>query len=182
MSDKPPSGPRVRQVPNGDNRERLVCPDCGYIVYDNPKVVVGAVCTWEEKILLCRRAIEPRKGHWTFPAGFMELNESTQEGAAREVWEEACASIHIDGLLGIYEIPWIGQVCTFYHAHLTSADFAPGEESLETALFERHEIPWDSIAFPSIRWALACYEKRAEGPCMHVAERTSLDDSLTNEV
>ena len=100
-----PAGPSVRTVPEGDDHERLVCPDCGFISYENPKVVVGSVCTWEERILLCRRAIDPRSGYWTLPAGYLELNETTEAGAAREAWEEARAEIEIDTLLAVYNIP-----------------------------------------------------------------------------
>src|ERR1700693_5861379 len=98
-------GPSVRTVPEGDTRERKVCPDCGFIAYENPKIVVGAVCRWEERILLCRRAIEPRAGYWTLPAGYLELTEATPAGAAREAWEEARAQIEIEGLLAVYDIP-----------------------------------------------------------------------------
>lgn len=150
-------------VPEGDNRTRLVCPDCGYIQYDNPKVVVGAVCTWEDKILLCRRAIEPRLGYWTFPAGFMELDESTAEGAAREVWEEARAKVEIDGLLGIYDIPHISQVYVVYRAHMTTPAFAPGPESEDVALFDWEDIPWDDLAFSSVVWALRQF-REGTGP------------------
>ena len=143
----------MESVPEGDNRTRLVCPDCGYIQYDNPKVVVGAVCTWEDRILLCRRAIEPRLGYWTFPAGFLELDESTAEGAAREVWEEAQAKVELDGLIGVYDIPHISQVYVVYRAHMTTPEFAPGPESQDVALFDWGDIPWDDLAFSSIAWA-----------------------------
>jgi len=151
----------VKSVPEGDNRTRLVCPDCGYIQYDNPKVVVGAVCTWEDRILLCRRAIEPRLGYWTFPAGFLELDESTAEGAAREVWEEAQAKVEMDGLIGVYDIPHISQVYVVYRAHMTTPDFAPGPESQDVALFDWEGIPWDDLAFSSIVWALKRFRESA---------------------
>lgn len=162
MSTKPsagPSGPSVKQVPEGDNRTRLVCPDCGYIEYANPKVVVGAVCWWQEKILLCRRAIEPQKGLWTIPAGFLELGESTAEGALREVWEEARAHATVESLLGIYEIPRISQVQMIYRARMTTSDFAAGEESQVVDLFDWADIPWTDLAFPSVAWALRHYRK-----------------------
>ncbi|MBM3621242.1 MAG: NUDIX domain-containing protein [Alphaproteobacteria bacterium] len=143
-----------RRVPDGDTHERLVCDDCGFINYENPKIVVGAVCLWEDRILLARRAINPRKGYWTLPAGFMELRETTEEGAAREAWEEACARIEIDALLGVYSVPRIGQVQMMYRAKLVSPDVAPGPESLEVALFAWDEIPWKELAFPSVTWAL----------------------------
>ncbi len=155
----PPTGrgPSVLAVPEGDNRERMVCPDCGFINYENPKIVVGAVCLWQERFLLCRRAINPRRGYWTLPAGFLELQESTPAGAMREAWEEAQARIAIDGLLAIYDIPRISQVQIIYRAHLETPDFAAGPESLEVKLFAWEEIPWEELAFPSVRWALDHY-------------------------
>tara|TARA_R110002110_G_scaffold82122_9_gene213547 strand:- start:4053 stop:4649 length:597 start_codon:yes stop_codon:yes gene_type:complete len=150
----PPAGPVVRQVPDGDNRERLVCADCGFINYENPKVVVGAVCTWKGQVLLCRRAINPRRGLWTIPAGFMELNETAEAGAAREAKEEACANIDIDGLIGVYTIPRISQVQLIYRATLRDGAFDIGEETLELDLFDWDAIPWEEIAFPSVKWAL----------------------------
>lgn len=162
MAESPsngPNGPRVREVPDGDDRLRLVCPDCGFINYENPKIIVGAVVTWEEQILLCRRAIEPRHGYWTIPAGYMELNETAAEGAAREAEEEACAKIEIDALLGVYNIPRISQVQLIYRARLRKPEFAAGIESLEVALFDWDDIPWDDIAFPSVHWALGHYRE-----------------------
>jgi len=123
-------------VPEGDDHERHVCDSCGWIHYVNPKIVVGAVCTWKDKLLLCRRAIEPRRGYWTIPAGYMEENETTQEGAAREAREEACASIEVGALLGVYNIPRISQVHMIYRAALTSPDIAAGVESLEVSLVD----------------------------------------------
>jgi ADP-ribose pyrophosphatase YjhB (NUDIX family) len=157
---EPPSprrGPSVLATPEGDNRERMVCPDCGFINYENPKIVVGSVCLWEERILLCRRAINPRRGFWTLPAGYLELHESTSAGAIREAWEEAQATIAIDGLLAIYDIPRISQVQIMYRARLVTPAFAAGPESLEVKLFAWEEIPWDELAFPSVRWALEHY-------------------------
>ncbi len=147
-------GPSVRGIPEGDNRERMICAECGYILYDNPKMVVGSVARWGDRILLCRRAIDPRRGYWTLPAGYLELNESTSAGAAREAWEEARARIEIEGLLAIYDIPRISQVQLVYRARLIDEAVAAGPESLEVRLFAWDEIPWDEIAFPSVRWAL----------------------------
>jgi ADP-ribose pyrophosphatase YjhB (NUDIX family) len=147
------------RVPAGDNRPRLVCDDCGFVQYVNPKVVVGAVCTWENRILLCRRAIEPRRGHWTLPAGFLEEKESVEDGVRREAWEEARAELDLDGLLGLYSVPRISQVQIFFRARLRSPEVAPGEESLEVRLFAWEEIPWDDLAFPSVHWALAHYHE-----------------------
>ncbi|MEO8602316.1 MAG: NUDIX hydrolase [bacterium] len=143
-----------RRTPDGDNRERLVCDSCGFVSYENPKVVVGSVCTWGDRILLCKRAIEPRKGYWTLPAGYMEVRESTADGAAREAWEEACATIEIDALLAVYNIPRISQVQVIYRARLANPDVAAGPESEAVGLFTWDEIPWDDLAFPSVRWAL----------------------------
>ncbi len=147
----------VRQVPDGDNRERSVCGDCGYVAYENPKVVVGSVVVSEGRVLMCRRAIEPRRGFWTLPAGYMELGETLEEGAAREALEEAEADIAIDGILGVFSIARIGQVQVIFLARFGgdgSPVFGPGEESLEVRLFAPEEIPRAEIAFPSVHWAL----------------------------
>jgi len=154
---EPPSdstGKFVRQVPEGDDRARLVCGDCGYIQYENPKVVVGSVATRQDKILMCRRAINPRRGFWTLPAGYLELNETTAAGALREAWEEARARIELDGVLAVYTITRLSQVQVIYRARLISPDISAGPESAEVALFDWSEIPWGEIAFPSVRWAL----------------------------
>ena len=159
----PNAGPRERKVPDGDNRERLVCPDCGFIHYDNPKIVVGVVATWEGKFLLCRRDIHPRKGYWTIPAGYMELNETTEEGAKREAMEEACVTLNLDGVLAIYNIPRISQVQVLYHGTLIDGRHAPGEESQDTSLFDWSDIPWDELAFPSVHWALGHHQELKSG-------------------
>tara|TARA_B100000676_G_scaffold312676_1_gene388156 strand:+ start:1490 stop:2041 length:552 start_codon:yes stop_codon:yes gene_type:complete len=150
-------GPRVLAVPEGDNRERLVCPDCGFINYENPKIVVGAVVGYDKKILLCRRDINPRRGFWTIPAGYLELNETVVDGARREAREEVCAEIDIDRVLGIYNVPRISQVQIIYRASLSEPDFGVGEETQEVALFAWDNIPWEDIAFPSVHWALNHY-------------------------
>src|ERR1700693_1250495 len=150
----PLRGPSVSGVPEGDNRERMICADCGFILYDNPKIVVGSVPRWGERILMCRRSIHPRRGFWTLPAGYLELNESISAGAEREAFEEAEAKIEIEGLLAIYDIPRISQVQLIYRARLIDDRVRAGPESLEIALFGWDEIPWDEIAFPSVRWAL----------------------------
>lgn len=165
-------GPTTRVVPQGDSRERLVCDDCGYILYENPKIIVAAVCPWEGKVLLCRRAIKPRLGLWTIPAGFMEVEETTAQGAAREVWEEARARVDIVGLVGIYEIPRISQVYIVHRARMTSPEFAPGPESLEVGLFDWSDIPWNKLAFPSITWALEEF-RRGAPPRAHIAPADS---------
>jgi len=147
------------RIPEGDNRPRQVCNDCGFIAYENPKVVVGAVVTFEDKILLCRRAINPRAGFWTLPAGFMELQESAEAGAAREAFEEARAKIEIDQLLGAYTIPRLSQVQLIYRARLVDPAISAGPESLDVGLFTWAEIPWDELAFPSVRWALTQFNE-----------------------
>lgn len=152
--DSPAAGPSIRTVPEGDDRERLMCPDCGFVHYENPKIVVGAVVRWADRLLLCRRAIQPRRGFWTIPAGYLELGETTEAGARREAMEEACARIEIDALLAVYNIPRISQVQLIYRARLADPDVGPGPESEEVALLRWDEIPWDDLAFPSVRWAL----------------------------
>ena len=151
------SGPRVLEIPEGDNRERLVCPDCGFINYENPKIVVGSVVGYDKKILLCRRDINPRRGFWTIPAGYLELNETVVDGARREAREEVCAEIAIDRVLGIYNVPRISQVQIIYRASLPEPNFGVGEETQEVALFAWDDIPWGDIAFPSVHWALNHY-------------------------
>ena len=161
MTDSAQRGPSLRGIPAGDNRERMICAECGFVLYDNPKIVVGSVARWGDRILMCRRAINPRRGFWTLPAGYLELNESTSAGAEREAWEEARARIQIDGLLAIYDIPRISQVQLIYRARLAEETIAAGPESLEVGLFHWDEIPWDDIAFPSVRWALH-HEREAQ--------------------
>jgi ADP-ribose pyrophosphatase YjhB (NUDIX family) len=152
----------VRRIPEGEDRERLVCGDCGFVAYENPKIVVGSVVSEAGRILLCRRAIEPRRGFWTLPAGYMELGETTEEGAKREAWEEARARLALDGVLAIYSIARIGQVQIIYRAHLAEPGFAPGPESLDVRFFTWEDIPWDDLAFPSVHWALKAW--KAGGP------------------
>lgn len=146
-------------MPAGDDKHRRVCRECGFIDYENPKVVVGSVARWQDRILLCRRAIEPRKGFWTLPAGFLEQQESAVEGARREAWEEARARIEIDQLLAVYSIPRISQVQLIYLARLVSPEVAAGPETAELDLFAWSGIPWAEIAFPSVHWALAHYRE-----------------------
>ncbi|MDB5371867.1 MAG: hypothetical protein JWP04_509 [Belnapia sp.] len=144
----------VRSIPEGDDRARLTCPDCGYVAYENPKIVVGSVVSVEGRILLCRRAIEPRKGFWTLPAGYMEMAETVEEGARREAWEEAQARIALEGILAIYSIARLGQVQVIFRAGLAEPGFAAGPESLEVRLFDWADIPWEEIAFPTVHWSL----------------------------
>ena len=149
-----PRGPVVRMVPDGDNRERDVCTDCGFINYRNPRIVVGAVVEHDNRILLCRRAIPPRTGYWTMPAGYLETGETAAAGARREAEEEAGARIAIDRTLGIYSLPRISLIQLIFAARLVHPEIAPGPESLEVGLFTWDKVPWDHLAFPSVRWAL----------------------------
>lgn len=146
-----------RRVPEGDNLPRHVCDSCDAVHYQNPKIVTGCIIKWEDQILLCRRAIEPRYGLWTIPAGFMELGETTYKAAARETYEEAKAVVQIDELFAVYNIPHVSQVYFIYRAHLESPDFSPGEESLDVKLFSEDAIPWDELAFPVVRASLIRY-------------------------
>jgi len=145
-----------RKIPDGDNKDRWVCDACDHIHYQNPLIVVGCVPERDGKILLCKRAIDPRYGYWTVPAGFMELGETLARGAARETLEEACAEVRIGHLFASVDVVQAGQVHLFFTAELLS-DFAPGDESLEVAMFEKSEIPWDEIAFRSVSFALQTY-------------------------
>jgi len=144
----------IERIPDGDDRTRLVCQDCGFINYQNPKIVVGVVASWEERVLLCRRAIEPRTGYWTLPAGYMELRESAADGAKREAWEEARAELEIDQLLAVYSIPRISQVQLIFRANLLSEKVSAGPETQEVMLCRKEDIPYDDLAFPSVHWAL----------------------------
>lgn len=139
-----------------------MCQACGHIHYVNPKIVSGAVCSWHGRILLCRRAIEPRRGFWTIPAGYLEEHEAPAEGARREAFEEALAPIVIDRLLGVYAVPRISQVQLIYRATLEREEFAAGTESLEVRLFAWEEIPWSELAFPSVYAALH-HHREVEG-------------------
>lgn len=143
-------------VPDGDDRERRICQTCGFVDYRNPRIVAGSVVTKGDQILLCKRAIEPRKGFWTLPAGYMELGETVEEAAQREAREEACATIEIDRMLATYSIPRIGQVQVMFRARLAS-DFKAGPESIDVQLFDWKDIPWSELAFPTVVWALTHY-------------------------
>lgn len=142
------------QIPDGDDRERHVCVQCDIIHYSNPKVIVGCVPHFEGKVLLCKRAIEPRKGYWTLPAGFMENGETTPQGAARETWEEAEAKVSNLELYRVFDVPYISQVYMFYRCDLDNGEYGVGPESLETNLYLENEIPWNEIAFPVVRETL----------------------------
>jgi len=151
----------VYRIPDdGDTRQRAVCPSCHTIHYENPLNVVGTLPFWGaegEKVLLCKRNIEPRRGYWTLPAGFMELGETTSEGAARETDEEAGAQIELLGLYTVMNVARVSQVHFYYRAKLLSDHFEPGHETQEAKLFEEHEIPWDDIAFKTVKSTLEAY-------------------------
>jgi ADP-ribose pyrophosphatase YjhB (NUDIX family) len=152
------------RIPEGDSLPRAVCDACGTIQYENPKIVVGCLPVWEDRILICKRAIEPRFGLWTLPAGFMENEESAQEGAAREALEEANARVEIGDLYTLYSLPHISQVYMMFLAKLVDPDVSPGVESLEVKLVTEQEIPWDEIAFTMVRLTLRHYlEDRKTG-------------------
>lgn len=148
-------------IPEGDNRQRYVCAQCEAIHYQNPKLVIGSLPVWdaggELKVLLCKRAIEPRYGYWTLPAGFMENNETTAGAAIRETEEEAGANIELGPLYTLLNVAHVHQVHLFYLARLVDLEFAPGIESLEVQLFSEREIPWTDLAFPTIRKSLELF-------------------------
>ena len=159
MSDKTPDFQIT--TPHGDDRERRVCGTCGFIDYVNPKIVAGVVAEdGEGRVLMCKRAIEPRAGFWTLPAGYMEEGESVAEGAAREAWEEARARLEIVDLLGVYSIPRISQVQIFFRATLAEPGIAAGPESQEVAFYALDDIPRDALAFPSVGWAIDDFRER----------------------
>ena len=148
-----------REIPEGDHLERSVCDHCNFIDYHNPRVVVGAVPIFENRVLLARRAIEPRKGLWTVPGGFMEKGESLQEGAARETWEECGAKIEVGPLLGMFTVPHISQVQVFFYAEVPDGLAEAGPESLEVCWFDYDEIPWDDYSFPASKKTLSHFLK-----------------------
>lgn len=158
-------GTRVEhRIPADDNRTRAVCPACQTVHYENPLNVVGTVPSWEDQVLLCRRNIEPRYGLWTLPAGFMELGETAEQGAVRETIEEAGAHIEIEGLFTMLDVVKVGQLHIYYRARLLDTEFAPGPETIEARLFREDEVPWDQLAFRTVRKTLECYfSDRREG-------------------
>ncbi len=164
--------PLELRIPPDDNRARHVCTRCGEIHYQNPKLIVGALPVWHDKILLCRRAIEPRHGLWTLPAGFMENGETTTEAAKRETLEEANARIAIGDLYSMYSLPYINQVHLLFRAELLDLDFGPGPESLEVKLFSEPEIPWNEIAFRPVRFSIEHYfaERNSGTFSFHIGE------------
>ncbi|WP_120993559.1 NUDIX hydrolase [Stutzerimonas urumqiensis] len=146
-----------QRMPAGDNRMRYVCSACEVVHYQNPRIVAGCLPVWGDQVLLCRRAIEPRRGFWTLPAGFMENGETMQQAAQRETLEEACARVRNASLYMLFDLPHIDQVYLFFRAELADLDFAPGCESLEVRLFDEADIPWSELAFPTIGRTLECF-------------------------
>jgi ADP-ribose pyrophosphatase YjhB (NUDIX family) len=149
--------PLAFKIPLDDNRERFVCEHCDMVHYQNPRVVVGCLPVYEGRILLCRRAIEPRKNYWTLPAGFMENGETTEEGARRETREEACATVSKPRLYTLFDLPHISQIYMFYLGDLVGGEFGVGAETLESKLFLPEDIPWDQLAFPVVGQTLRYY-------------------------
>ena len=147
----------IRGIPPGDDRERFICTSCDKIHYSNPRVVVGCIPLWDDRLLLCRRAIEPRHGTWTIPAGFLENDESVEEGARREMHEEALATARDMQPYGLYNIRHVSQIYVIFIGQLENGEFGAGEESLEVRLFDEAEIPWDDLAFPVVEMALKRY-------------------------
>jgi ADP-ribose pyrophosphatase YjhB (NUDIX family) len=161
-----------RGVPAGDDRERFICPACGRVHYQNPRMVVGCIPVWRGRVLLCRRAIEPRHGTWTLPAGYLENGESVEEGARRELLEEARSEAMSLRPFGLYDIRHVNQVYLIFIATLASGDFGAGEETLEGRLFDEPTIPWDELAFPVIDMTLKRYfddARRGEFP-FHIGD------------
>ena len=151
----------INTVPAGDTHERTVCEHCGFVQYQNPKIVVGSVVRHQGRILLCRRAIEPRRGFWTIPAGYLEVHETPEDGARREAREEANAELVLKGLLAVYTVPRLSQVQLIFRAALARPEYSAGPESLEAEFFEWKNIPFGDIAFPTVHWALK-HDRQAE--------------------
>ena len=176
-------------IPQGEDRERHVCSQCGTIHYQNPKVIAGCLPVWGQQVLLCRRAIEPRLGFWTLPAGFMELGETLEEAARREAYEEANAELRLDDLYTVFSLPHLSQVYAFFRGDLLNLNFSAGSESLEVGLFHESEIPWDDLAFETVRQSLNFFfedRKRGHFPnrvinlaaSARIFEQSTTDDRL----
>ncbi len=154
----------VYAIPDDDNRHRYICQSCDAIHYQNPKIVAGCIPVWEDQVLMCNRAIEPRLGYWTLPAGFMELKETSIEAGVRETLEEANARVEVEDLFAVFSLPYVGQVYMMFRSRLIDLDFSPGEESQEVRLFKEEEVLWDEIAFTTIHATLKYYfEDRIHG-------------------
>ena len=149
--------PITRRVPPGDNRERDLCEHCGAVHYQNPRMVVGTLPVWDNKVLLCLRAIEPRANTWTLPAGFMELSETTGQGALRETWEEAGVTVELGSLFTVIDVAQVDQIHVYFLAHASNGEVNPGPESLDARYFELDNIPWDNLSFRSVSTTLKHY-------------------------
>jgi ADP-ribose pyrophosphatase YjhB (NUDIX family) len=163
-------------IPENDNRVRKVCSHCQFVHYENPKIVVGAVTTFENQFLLCKRAIEPQLGLWTYPAGFLENGESLEDGAKREAYEEAFAEIEITQLIGTYSLTSVNQVHIIYAATMSKREFKSSFESSDVLLFEQDNIPWENLAFPVIKWALSAFITNASGIIDSKSTNKSLEE------
>ena len=162
------------EIPDGDNRERHVCRDCDTIHYQNPRIVTGCLPIWQDRVLLCLRAIEPRRGYWTLPAGYLENGETIAAGAERETNEEANARVNDLQLYTVFSLPHISQAYMFYRAELADLDFSRGAESLDVRLFREDEIPWEELAFPVIGQSLKFYFEDRKSEHYPVREREIL--------
>lgn len=160
------------RVPADDNRERATCTACATIHYENPLIVVGTLPVWREQVLLCRRNIEPRRGYWTLPAGFLEIGETTADGALRETIEEAGARVEMGPLFSMLNVVRVAQLHLFYRAQLLDTSFAPGPETIEARLFDERDIPWDDLAFRTVRRTLECWfdDRRSDRFGLHCAD------------
>lgn len=141
-------------IPDGEDRNRHICDACGVIHYQNPKIIAGCIPVWGDRVLLCKRAIAPRRGLWTLPAGFMELGETLGEAARREAWEEATIDLELEPLYVLFSLPKFSHVYAFFRARMVTEQFCPGQESLDVRLFAEHEVPWDQLAFETVERAL----------------------------
>lgn len=168
----------IYDIPDDDNRHRYMCKQCDTIHYQNPKIVAGCIPVWQDKVLLCKRAIEPRFGYWTLPAGFMELGETSLEGGIRETLEEANARVEAEGLFAVFNLPHVDQVYMMFRSRLLDLDFYPGAESQEVKLYKEDEIPWDDLAFATIRETLKLFFKdRQQGNFrIHTGDITKKDN------
>ncbi len=167
------------EIPDDDNRHRYVCRSCDIVHYQNPRVVTGCLPIWQDKVLLCKRAISPRHGYWTLPAGFMELGETSFEGALRETMEEANARVEIDRLFAVFNLPHVDQVYMMFQSRLMDLDFFPGVESQEVELFSESDIPWDKLAFSTIRHTLRLFfqDREAGSYKLHTGDVIKHDDT-----
>lgn len=174
-------GPREKKIPKGDDKERLTCPDCDFILYDNPKIVVGSVVEHDGRVILCKRDIEPSKGKWALPNGFLENDETTEEGAIREALEEAELTIEITGLIGVFNLPHVNQVQLVYRAVMLNDHYAPAHETQEVRLFSWDEIPWKELAFPSVEMSLHYWHSKQNMPHNDYAPLRAISNMSQND-